>query len=193
MVVLIIGTSVLAFAPGISRAMSDRRVSMAARELIRIGRRARADSIGYLRAHLLYISPGTSTVQLLRGPTNSCRFAEWNRIHEDCAAKRPRCVENMSFASSTFSAGGEHIGVREQGATDTEFSRTARALCYQPNGTVLHSRAALASVNRDLSESNAGVNGGFVYAIYNGSDDPTPAMRVHRVLFPLGGSARSWQ
>jgi prepilin-type N-terminal cleavage/methylation domain-containing protein len=209
MVVTIIAVSVLAFMPGFSRAMADRRVSLATREVIRIGRRARAETFGYLRAHLLWItpgtSPGTSVVQLLRGPTNSCTLTSWNAIAADCAATPmgQRCVENLSLSSM---AGGQRsISVFEEqldGSNATIYSSSGRALCFQPSGVMMYGsgadvEAATKSTElrgENVAAGNGTTGGGFIFSLVEGTDAPNSAnkaQRVHRVLFPMGGSARS--
>src|ERR1700712_1890206 len=104
-VVLIVGLSAVAFTPGLGRANTDRRVSTAARELIRIGRRARADTFGYLRAHLVWIDPTTGTVQLLRGTTNSCTLsiAGLPATQASCTTTPlgQQCLENLSVPTLT--------------------------------------------------------------------------------------------
>jgi len=191
-VVMIVGVSLMAFAPGFGRAMADRQVSTAAREVIRIGRRARSETFGYLRAHLLVIMPTAGQVQLLRAPTNSCTLTSWAESRKDCATNPPgaRCLENFKLADwsdrtiSLFEDAGNH-----------SYVKTARALCYAPSGEVRHTPTAendLANVAGSLSDANT-VAGGFVYALLAGASAPTSggADRVHRVLFPLGGGPRS--
>jgi prepilin-type N-terminal cleavage/methylation domain-containing protein len=197
MVVTIIGASVLAFAPGISRAAADRHVSTAARELIRLGRRARAESFGYLRAHLLWITPATGRVQLLRAPTNSCRFAQWQTIQADCTAVPvgPRCLEDFRIGS--WGSGSTPIQLHEETGTGGEVSYGTgqRGLCYEPSGIVWYGTEELEKLAANLSSTNAAtINGGFVYTLHRGTEKPdTKVDRVHRVLFPLGASPRAWR
>src|SRR5688500_17767562 len=99
MIVMIIGVSAVAFAPALGRQMGERRVSTAARELIRIGRRARSDTFGYLRAHLIYFAPTSGRVMLLRAPTSSCTLTEWGPIADDCDKRLARCLEDFKLAS----------------------------------------------------------------------------------------------
>lgn len=206
MVVMVIAVSVIAFAPGLSRAMTDRRVSAAARELIRIGRRARSDSIGSLRAHLLWIVPATGRVMLLRGPNNSCTtLRAWQAISADCVANPvlpdgQRCVEDVTMSAL---ASGDAVSMYEElvGATGavTSYGQLARAICYAPSGTVYHGTGtdltAATTPPVTFSELNTNViRGGFVYTLHRTTAPaapPTASSRVHRVLFPLGSSARS--
>ena len=199
MVVTIIGLSAVAFAPGIGRATTDRRVSTAARELIRIGRRARADTFGYLRAHLIWITPSTGVVQLLRGATNSCTLAvaNWPDVQSDCAAPAvpgtSRCVENLSIPAITT---GSTVVMYEETLVSNapSYSNTAlRALCYAPNGLVYWGTGTtITTATAALTDTNSSaVNGGFVYTLSKGPGAPLTSTRVHRVLFPLGGTARS--
>lgn len=201
MIVMIIAVSVLAFTPGFSRAMADRRVGLATRELIRIGRRARADTFGYLRAHLLWIKPGTGTVagtvQLLRGPTNSCALTAWNTVAADCATNlaTSRCVESLQLANESGST--RVITLREEAVDGsiTSYSSLNRALCFQPSGVMMTGSGGTdPPAGSALVEMTAGVvAGGYVFALVSGADPPgtNAAQKVHRVLFPQGGSPRS--
>ena len=195
MIVVIIGVSVTAFAPGFSRAMADRRVSIAARELIRVGRRARSDTFGYLRAHLIWITPGAGRVQLLRGRTNSCTLTVWKPVLDTCAtATRRDCLED--FALSSISAGGTITMYEEMLAgTEVKYGDPAkgRALCFAPNGVTYYGQGGdITSATGALSETiNKDTPGGFVYALHTGAGEPVKGQRVHRVLFPLGASPRA--
>jgi Tfp pilus assembly protein FimT len=206
MIVAIIGISTLVFTPGFSRAMADRRVSLAARELIRVGRRARADTFGYLRAHLLWINPSARTVQLLRGPTNSCTLVNWNEVAGDCATtlsgtNQQRCAENLFLASMSGST--RTISLFEETITSgsTTYSSVGRALCFQPSGVMMYgsgtsltAAASATTLQRDNISGNGGVNGGFIFSLLDGDSAPSSgdtSKRVHRVLFPMGGSPRS--
>jgi prepilin-type N-terminal cleavage/methylation domain-containing protein len=195
MVVMIIAASVLAFAPGFGKAMADRRVSTATRELIRIGRRARSDTFGYLRAHLLWVQPESRRVQLLRGPTPSCRNTDWENIQPDCPANanemaKQRCLENVDFGSWVQ---GEKLALREEylNGNKPAYRTTNRAICFAPTGQVFHARDnSLANARATLSDLNS-VNGGVVFTLHAGTSDPIiPPDLVHRVLFPLGGTPR---
>lgn len=199
MVVAIIAASTLAFAPGIGRAVADRRVSSATRELIRIGRRARSDSFGYLRAHMIWITPATGRVMLLRGPNNSCLLPDWNAISADCPStttgvRGQRCLEQL-FISSLAGSGGSMV-MREETVTAAGvagYGTSPRALCYAASGLVYHGTGAdLTAADAALSDLNTtAIKGGFVYTLHTGTADPVSTDRVHRVLFPLGASARS--
>lgn len=199
MVVLIIAISVVAFAPGFSRAMADRQVSTAARELIRIGRRARSDSFGYLRAHLVWIRPvwqstdgkRSGRVQLIRGLTNSCLLQDWATLQASCTATPvgPQCLEDVRFAEWTSQA----IAMREELKKDS-FGTSNRALCYAPDGSVLWAASTSDSppAGTNLSALNTSdVRGGFVYTLHAGTENPISTDRVHRVLFPLGSTPRA--
>ncbi|MDB4971801.1 MAG: hypothetical protein JWN48_142 [Myxococcaceae bacterium] len=203
-VVSIIGMSTLAFAPGIGRAIAERRVSTAARELIRIGRRARSDTFGFLRAHLIWINPATGVVQLMRGSTNSCTLtvADWPTVQAACVIQAngsltgPNCLESMVLSTLTKDS---RIYMYEEllSGTTVTYQQTARAICYAPNGIVYYAAGAdlAAAVAAPLTDANnATVRGGFVYTLHKGgasTASPGVASRVHRVLFPLGGTARS--
>ena len=190
-IVTIIGISVTAFAPSFARSMADRRVSTTARELIRIGRRARSDTFGYLRAHVLWIRPAAGRVQLLRGTNNSCSMSSWQSDATDCdlrtqAGKGLRCIEDLLVA------GQGPIVLREQ-MLNGGWGSLQRALCYSPSGVVYWAQpASLGDVHTSLTDANT-VAGGFLYGLYSdapGSAAPGAAARIHRVLFPLGATPR---
>ncbi len=201
MVVTIIAVSTIAFAPGFGRAMVDRRVTTVARELIRIGRRARSDSFGYLRAHLIWIQPTRTSsagrVQLLRGNTNSCLIEAWQTIQATCAAPSAlpgaNCLEDLRL--SDRDKGDGTIALFEELLADgaVSYQRTLRALCFTPNGVMYSGTGdtiATATASGTLSDANS-VNGGFVYTFHTGTSAPTSTDRVHRVLFPLGTTPRA--
>jgi type II secretory pathway pseudopilin PulG len=205
-IVMIIAISTLAFTPGFSRAMADRRVSLAARELIRVGRRARADTFGYLRAHLVWINPGARTIQLLRGPNNSCTVGtDWSNIGADCGANwnsgnAQRCIENVFISSMEARANRIGLFVEVSAGGAVNWSTTPRAICYAPSGVVYYGSganlAAAASNTVFNGNSAAGaIGGGFVFSLVSGTSAPdatnSAGLRIHRVLFPMGGSPRS--
>lgn len=183
-IVTIIGISITAFAPGFGRAMADRRVSNAARELIRLGRRARSDTFGLLRAHTLWLQPANGTAQLLRAPTNSCLLTVW----ADCAASPQTCVENVSLTGASA-----RVAYREE-LVSGAIGSANRAICFAPSGIVYFNPATqttVAAAAATFSDQNT-VNGGLVYALYPSNMDPTkPTTRMHRVLFPLGATPRA--
>jgi len=195
MIVTIIGISVMAFAPGFSRAMADRRVSTAARELIRIGRRARSDTFGYLRAHLVWLSPTERRIQLLRAPTSSCLLTVWTPVSLECNSAGANCLEDLSL--STWSAGGAGIRLYEEtrAGADVKYETKGRALCFSPSGITYYGQGTtLADATGTLSDTiSDAIPGGFVYTMHAAQDEgaPTASSRVHRVLFPLGASPRS--
>ncbi|MDB4990356.1 MAG: hypothetical protein JWN04_5534 [Myxococcaceae bacterium] len=200
-VVTIVGISTVVFAPGLGRATTDRRVSTAARELIRIGRRARSDTFGNLRAHLIWINPATGVVQLLRGATNSCTLAvaAWPGVQADCGTTPvgQRCLENLSIPTLTRDTSVYMNEETLSAGNAVAYVQTGRALCYAPNGITYWGAGAdltAATMTTPLSDQNsATIRGGFVYTLHKGdtSTTPVPTSRVHRVLFPLGGTARS--
>lgn len=196
MVVMIIAISVVAFAPGFGRAMANRRVSTAARELIRIGRRARSDTFGYLRSHLIWIQPANRRVQLLRGTTPSCTAPPWAAIQTDCAAtgtgmSAQRCLENVDFGDWSPN---DDIALREEllNAGAVSYSAVNRAICFAPSGQVFLARNNSLDVAADaLSDLNT-VSGGVVYTLHAGTADPVAGTDlIHRVLFPLGSTPRA--
>ncbi len=201
MIVTVIAVSTVVFAPGFTRAMADRRTASVARELIRIGRRARSDSFGYLRAHLIWIQPTQSSssgrVQLLRGNTNSCLIESWPTIQATCgnppALPGTNCLEDLRLSDTSWGSGAIALFEEALANNAASYQRTLRALCFAPNGVMYSGTGAnitAAASNATLSDQNT-VNGGFVYTFHLGSSAPTDTDRVHRVLFPFGTTPRA--
>jgi hypothetical protein len=183
----------MAFAPSFSRAMAEREVSFATREILRIAKRARTESLGYRRAYLMYVNPGASDdiapiVQLLRAPNNSCVAQAWDAMQDTCDTPSPGspCVENENFADVSYSTSGFTVRALEE-AVGGGTSPNDRAMCWAPNG-MMYTRSP-ANLTAQLAEANSNntVNGGIVYrlALYQ---DSAAVGRAHRVLIPLGGS-----
>jgi prepilin-type N-terminal cleavage/methylation domain-containing protein len=191
-VVTIIGLSVLAFAPSFSRAMAEREVSFATREILRVAKRARSESLGYRRAYLMFIDPGDDPaaaplVQLLRAGNNSCVAQNWAALQATCGTPNSQCVENLDFGHDVnLSTSGFTVRAREE-AVGGGFATESRALCWAPNG-LLYTRSP-ADLASQLAESDAinTVNGGVLYNL-SLFQDGSQVGRSHRVLIPLGGS-----
>jgi prepilin-type N-terminal cleavage/methylation domain-containing protein len=191
-VVTIIGLSVLAFAPSFSRAMAEREVSFATREILRIAKRARSESLGYRRAYMMVIDPGASddqapTVQLLRAGNNSCVAQNWAALQATCGTLNGQCVEDVDLnGNANFSTRGFTVRGLEE-AVGGAVSSESRALCWAPNGLV-YTRSP-ADLGTQLGETNANntVNGGVVYKL-SLFQDGSEVGRAHRVLIPLSGS-----
>jgi hypothetical protein len=140
-------------------------------------------------------------VQLLRAPTNSCTLTSWKDVAPDCSATPmgDRCVENLALAS--VSGSQRKISIREEqvdGSNNKSYSPVGRALCFQPSGVMMYGSGTsleLAADPKKLLGEGAGVTGGgFVFSLVDGDGGPNSsnkAQRVHRLLIPMGGSARS--
>ena len=192
-VVTIIGISVLAFSPSFSRAMAEREVSFVTREILRIAKRARTEALGYRRAYLMYVNPGSSddlapVIQLLRAPNNSCVAQAWDSLQTHCDTPTPGspCVENVDTGGVSLSSTGFTVRALEV-ATDGSTSSDDHALCWAPNGLV-YTRSP-ANLGTRLAETNADntVNGGVLFklSLYQNGEQ---VGRDHRVLIPLGGA-----
>lgn len=193
MVVTIIAISVLVFSPALSLAMEHRRISSAAKELIRIGRRARTDTFSLLRAHLLWIDTPNKKAQLLRAPINSCTLTNWTNVQSDCpssGAPAGRCVEQLNILNIVVDPNILFYEEKLDGTKPT----TPRAICFAPSGlTYSGTGSNLAAVTLSSANSSA-INGGFVMTLQWQNVGPNgDASRFHRVLFPLGGTARAYR
>jgi prepilin-type N-terminal cleavage/methylation domain-containing protein len=191
-VVTIIGMSILAFAPGFTRAMAEREVSFATREILRLAKRARTESLGYRRAFLMYVQPGTAdtdvpVLQLLRAPNNSCVAQAWDTMQAQCGTANSQCVENIDLATNvSYSTRGFTVRALEE-AVDGTTSGADRALCWAPNGVVYTRSPALLSTRLAETDAANTVSGGVLYRLALFQDGAAIG-RAHRVLIPLGGS-----
>lgn len=132
-VVAIIGITAAIAAPAIGRAIASSRADRAAHDIIRLGRRARAEAIADGRAYLLRMSTtGTGGVELWRGATTLCR-QDWAAITSagNCilpAAPDGNCADYMN--SSTY-AGDPYL------LTISQAQLPLVDLCFQSNGEMM--------------------------------------------------------
>lgn len=218
-VIAIIGISIIAFAPSISHSLADRRCATASMELVRLGRRARAESIGLQRAFLVHIQYGmapqqTARMRLLRGNSIRCDLENWPN-HEATCPTGPvergatACAESIDLGSSHWYKPPYAISIGMWGdgkdltSTTPDQVVTAVAggagsgevsICYEPGGTIRWSVKPLATGSgmafSTLNEHEA-AGGGLMFAT-GLVDRRTPELvNVARVaLFPLAGTPR---
>jgi prepilin-type N-terminal cleavage/methylation domain-containing protein len=219
-VVSIVSIALLAFMPSFIHAMADRRAATASMELVRIGRRARAESIGQQRAMLMYLSYGvpplrSSALQLLRGNSIRCDIENWAQHSTNCAASdgvergATSCMESVFFTSTHWYHAPYVVTMGMWGANQTPVNVTPAtivrevgagsrsgtiSICYEPSGLVRWSTAALAlGTAMNFSLRNAGVasGGGLLFATGLIDVSTRELVNVPRVaLFPLAAAPR---
>ena len=186
-VIVLIGSTLAA--PAISTALAEKRSGQVMLDLVRLGRRARADAIAYGRAHVLrYTAAGAvgnfGRVRLIRGFTGGCNTNNWTAIlaaAPDCTAATSTCIDELDASASRYRLGG----------SDTLLSSPADFptldICYEPNGRMMYS--ADGSTTRFTANNTAAIGGGFVFTgvRQRASVNVGP---TRRVIFPLGGTAR---
>jgi prepilin-type N-terminal cleavage/methylation domain-containing protein len=188
-VVVIVLVGMTLAAPAISTALAEKRSGQVTLDLVRLGRRARADAIAYGRAHLLrYGATGADgdfgRVRLIRGFTGGCNTNDWAAIltaATDCVAAASPCIDELDASATRYRLGGNDTLL----SPPADF--TTLDICYEPNGRMMYS--ADGSITRFTANNTAAIGGGFVFRAVRqrNSVNVGPARRV---LFPLGGTAR---
>jgi len=188
-VVMIILVGMTLAAPTISTALAEKRTGQVALDLVRLGRRARADSIAYGRAQVLrYSNAGAfgafGRVQLFRGIAGGCNTNNWVPIFAaagTCGSATSTCVDELDASNSRYRLGGNDSLLTSPAAFP------AVDICYEPNGTMMYS--VNGGTTRFTPNNSAALGGGFVFSVVRqrsgANEGPT-----RRVVFPLGGSAR---
>jgi prepilin-type N-terminal cleavage/methylation domain-containing protein len=194
-VVTIIGVSITAAVPAMSRAMADSRVGEAARELVRMGRRARSETAAYLRAHLVWIQPVAEggVISLIRGTTNSCLSDNWDALYQAdlCGNADAACLERLDFSSEAY-RGVYLTELMFEPSGGGAVVPTATAICYAPNGVVWHAQpGSMATMTLLETNTNANARGGYRFVVRMMDGDGNVRGMVRRALFPLGAAPRS--
>jgi len=204
-VVAVIGIGTAMSAAGIGEAFSDNRALRASRELVRVGRRAKAEALGYTRAHLVWIEPEQNRVSLIRGRGWSCTNETWDTLFSagPCRAAGPDkapfpCIDQVLFAESNTnndSAFWPSIAfVAGSPATYNSSSTANTAICYAPSGLMYSAQGfALAALRTSPTDSELsplnGQDGGFLFAVRRMSGAQQLGL-TRWVLFPQGAPAR---
>jgi Tfp pilus assembly protein FimT len=159
--------------PGMMRSFAVARAQRFSYDISRIGRRARAEAIGYGRAYLLVYEPiGRGALALWRGTNDSCRQNPWATITAGgCVDGQLDCVDRVTADSYSTSS---HYSVIETGGV--------RRLCFEPDGDLFVDSGgglvrAVRTVRIELQRFDIGVSSG------------APVER-RAVLFPLSSPAR---
>ena len=186
-VLVLIGMTLAA--PAISTALAEKRSGQVTLDLVRLGRRARADAIAYGRAHVLrYGATGAGgdfgRVRLLRGFTGGCNTNNWTTIlaaAADCTAANSTCIDELDATASRYRLGGNDTLLSAPAAFP------ALDICYEPNGRMMYS--ANAATTRFTANNTVAIGGGFVFTAVRQRDGVNVGP-TRRVIFPLGGTAR---
>lgn len=191
-VVTIIGLSVVAFSPGITRAIAEREVSTATREVLRIAKRGRTEALGFRRAYLMWVRPGTADsvapiVQLLRAETPSCVTQAWDTLQATCGTPGSACVENRDFnLDANFATRGFTVRMVEEDLAGNPSSNN-RAICWAPDGVVYTATMSTLSTGLTIGAAQNTVNGAVVYR-FRLFQDGEAIGPPHRLMLPLGGA-----
>lgn len=183
-VVAIIAISAALAAPALSAAMAQRRASEATHELVRIGARARSESIAYGRAHLLQYqqaSGGSGTfgsVQLWRGRVNQCAANDWSAIGVGSACtSTPNCVEAVDMG--TYDQGSHQVRMT------IESGPTTANVCFQPDGEMRFQSGTGAWSSTPPGSGTQGIT-----FLFERLESGTNAGVDRRVVFPFGSTPR---
>lgn len=171
-VATIIGVSIVAFAPAFINTVSDRRAASAIAEVVRLGRQARAYTIGTSRAHLVSIRPGLGArnagiVQLLRGTDSHCDIQNWLTLSASCTALEGDsrvCLDQIDLNSDRWYR--DPLGIRlrtvlagRESSPDLisvlqGVEATSYSICHEPSGTTYWAVGPLANPITTFSELN---------------------------------------
>lgn len=203
-VVSIIGIGTAMSASGIGEAFSDNRALRASRELVRIGRRAKAETMGYMRAHLVWIEPAANRVSLIRGKGWSCTNEDWDTRFDagPCRATGPTaqpfpCIDQVVFDDGNTGDGGYWPRIATVSGSPAVYDSTVAgntAICYAPSGQMLSAQGVALSALRVsptqslLSNANA-QDGSFRFAIRRMAGAEQWG-QTRWVMFPQGAPAR---
>ena len=193
-VVTIIGVGTALSSAGVADTFSEMRASRAALELVRIGRRAKVEASGYMRAHMVWIQPTAKRVSLIRGTGWSCTNENWvAQFTGACGSLTSPCIEQVSFGVNTTYTNDPYPVRLDYALPGPVFSQPDTALCYAPNGRMYSAQVgvgALAAAGAALTPFNTG-GGGFMFSVRRMEPDGTTPHGVTRwVVFPQGAPPR---
>lgn len=201
-VVSIIMASAVLVSPGLMRTMATSRANRAVNDIVRIGRRARQEALGYGRAHVIrYAKDSTSPggrFELWRGYTNLCRNNPWgnagvpNTIMAGACASSADCLDFVD--SRTYTAGtntvcmgcGSAAGTAGNAACNTDCGGgvgLSNDICFEPDGDI----ATRISGRADAFVITENVQ--FYNVLRMVSGQSVDVLRT--AVFPPGGSPRT--
>jgi prepilin-type N-terminal cleavage/methylation domain-containing protein len=179
-VVAVIATVAMLAGPALQQTVGEHRAATAALDLVRLGRRARSESLAFGRAHLMRIDANAETVRVYRGITNSCRTNDRALITAvACGAPGTSCIDSMDLTSHTYRRGsiGVYMAITSGNAL--------LDACYRPSGVVEFRTTAVGTFS-DLN-TNAG---GWIVTLQREDDDDGAIGVARRILIPHGGDTR---
>lgn len=183
-VVVIIGIGAAMSAGGIANAFSEDRARRATRELVRLSRRARSDTVLFRVSHLMWLETGAgvNSATILRGTGPSCTNETWNTALN---------VERLNLAdpNDTYAQDAWPARMRVFSNTNTTTEVASLAVCYSPTGMMWSwssvASAALDATTGALLTQASGLGGYRVDIVRTGGGGVD-----RHVIFPQGGSAR---
>jgi prepilin-type N-terminal cleavage/methylation domain-containing protein len=213
MVTVILSILVLAVRPSFNKYLANKHSVAAAADVVRLGRRARADSLGLERAHLLYFQPTAGgqqpfgTVSLLRGNAMHCDHEDWAPHLAQCAfaVSQPpgsACADQLDLSHAHWYHRPHALVLRNVRAGDELNSDTyltlappagnsVRALCYDAFGRVFWSTSAVGPGMVFNTTNDNNFSGAFTFVLGLLDDDSGTRRYPGMVLsFPLGGNPR---
>lgn len=191
-VVAIIGIAAALAAPAVSTAMAERRAAEGAIDVVRLARRARAETMAFGRAHLLRFNnsgaAGTQgSLRMFRGRTPSCRTSNWNApvgglpaiITGFCPASS-MCVDLVDMSDTRYNTGTHSVELRAPGLSNHD-------ICYEPNGAMMFRYAGGAWL--DSNAATADNMGGIRLSVARKLGGVVEG-NTRWIVFPWGGTPR---
>lgn len=165
-------------APGLGRAMAERRANQAMLDVVRLARRGRSEAAAFGRAHLLRFSDADSgSVQLYRGLNNGCNSNAWGALVGGGCAGNPMCLGEVLMADYARPASSIDMTLLPE-ASDVD-------ICFQPSGAMMW----LGGGNTSFTSDNV-ISGGFIFRLTPRDGEGEVRGVIRNVLLPLGGEAR---
>ena len=177
-VIVLIGIMATMMAPAVTDALADRNTNQAAIDMVRLVRRARAETIGYGRAHVLSFvnDSGVGTALLFRGVTTNCNQNNWDAIlAADCSSAM--CVDSVDMAADEYEIGDNTVSLT------SNFGDSGQ-LCFQPNGATLWRAAAGSRFSETLPAGEA-----IQFSLQRAFDDELVGV-ARTIVLPPGGDPR---
>jgi len=185
-VITAVGLVMAAAGPAFGNAFADRRAANATQDVLRIGRQAYWETVGYRRAHVVHLMDMEGAtggrVELIRGTTNTCD-QDWVflRAIAPCGDDDSRCVDWVDLDDAARSGRGPWL----------RGDASEAVICYQPDGTVRHGADLSAKLLTQNATSANGptLGGGYVFTVQTHNDGAAEGVE-RSLLFPLGGVPR---
>ena len=173
--------------------MAERRAAQAALDVVRLSRRARAESMAFGRAHLLRFnnlgSAGSEgSLRLFRGRTPSCRTSNWNAavgalppiISGFCPASS-MCVDLVDLSDTRYNTGTHTVELRAPGTSNHD-------ICYEPSGAMMFRYAGGAWLDSNAATAD---NAGGIRMSVTRKVSGVIEGNTRWIVFPWGGTART--